>query len=73
MYMDFTDYTRERAKHDAIIHAQIKLLGMLEMSHEIKEKTDWMILEDRVRLYGIIDEIWKQEQVNCAAVKELNK
>lgn len=71
--MDYTQFHTELQKKDALIEAQTKLLGMLEMAKEVKIKMAHLHPIEWENLCTVLDDIWKAELMNVEAIEHLNK
>lgn len=70
---DYDKFRNEMSKKDAIIEAQTKLIGMLEMANHIKEEMGYLQNHHYDYLCKVIDDFWKQEKMNVDAIEQLNK
>jgi hypothetical protein len=70
--MDYQQFKNEMDKKDAIIEAQTKLMGMLEMATQVKEKMNHLPPIYHAHLCSVLDDIWKAEMMNVEAIEQLN-
>lgn len=70
--MDYQQFRSAMEKKDAIIEAQTKLLGMLEMATQVKEKMRYLGPNTFAHLCSVLDDVWRQEMMNVEAIEQLN-
>lgn len=70
--MEYQQFRNEMEKKDAIIEAQARRLGMLEMATQVKKKINHFPPAQYAYLCSVLDDIWKAEMMNVEAIEHLN-